>query len=237
MAIRFDNDADYLRIPHTLDPFTILGWFKLTTGSGWSTIFAHDDDLGIEGSGPPSYEADGTLLGLYVQGHWGTVNISVGVWAFGGFSRNGNDWEVYTAPTATSGFTFGSHTEVIDEPAFLVGTNAYAESMDGVVGPFYVYDTALTEAEFEHQRSQILPIKDPWSWVPGIYTGSQRAEDQSGNGRDWAENGTLTDEAGPPVSWGGRPIVIIGQALGDPIYTQTKFRIYNDDGIGLGEPA
>lgn len=53
-----------------------------------------------------------------------------------------------------------------------------------------------------------------YGWWP-VLSGADRAKDFSGKGRDWTENGTLTDEQNPAVTWGGSDPVIFDAALAE----------------------
>jgi hypothetical protein len=66
------------------------------------------------------------------------------------------------------------------------------------------WSAALTAAEVAQEMYTVRPrrLSNLYGWWPGRPGSGERAKDYSGNGRDWTEGGTLTDEDPPPIPWG-----------------------------------
>lgn len=90
------------------------------------------------------------------------------------------------------------------------GNNNYTEFLNGRVGPWKVWDVALTAAEIAQEFRCIRPVRfaNINSWSPCFPGSGERVRDYSGFGRDLTEMGTITDESPPPVSWGASPIIV-----------------------------
>lgn len=67
-----------------------------------------------------------------------------------------------------------------------------------------IWNSSLTLAQVQNEL-QLRPatFANLAIWTPAFPGSGERARDYSGNARNWTENGTLTDEDPPPVSWGG----------------------------------
>ena len=87
--------------------------------------------------------------------------------------------------------------------AWSAGNN---DPFSGRIHAIKIWNTALTEAEIAQEVYTVAPRKldSLWGWYPTRPGSGERAKDYSGNGRDWTEGGTLTDDDPPPISWGGR---------------------------------
>lgn len=82
------------------------------------------------------------------------------------------------------------------------GRIAYAKAWSG----------ALSAPEIANECGVIRPVRTDslYGFWPMLSGSPERARDYSGNGRDWTQDGTLTDGEGPPVSWGA-PVWVVGQ--------------------------
>lgn len=76
--------------------------------------------------------------------------------------------------------------------------------LDSRVAHIKAWARGLTQAEVAREMATIRPhsFTSLWGWYPTLRGAASRLTDYSGIGRDWTAGGTLTDEDGPPVSWG-----------------------------------
>lgn len=106
---------------------------------------------------------------------------------------------------------------------FDFGSNAFSEWSDARYSAISVWATSGTAAEVAN-RITILPKKFDSinGWYPTFPGATERLADYSGNGRNWTEAGTLTDEDPPPVSWGARSLYpqFVAAAAGGTILRQ-----------------
>ena len=88
--------------------------------------------------------------------------------------------------------------------------SVYSEEVDARVANTKIWSAALTAAEFAQERNLIRLARTAnlLSWSPHFPGSGERARDYSGNGYNWTEGGTLTDEDGPPVSWGAPATIL-----------------------------
>lgn len=69
-----------------------------------------------------------------------------------------------------------------------------------------IYGAGLTASEVAQEMYTLAPRRyaNLIGFLPMLPGSAERARDYSGLGNNYTENGTLTDEDPPPVSWGGR---------------------------------
>lgn len=214
MAVRIDADQDYFtRSSDLLDynaNYTWMGWvyFIDLTSSNVGMIF----DLTLSGTEHDALrivdDPDGRLEiavdNVVVTG----TALSAATWYHLTMVRRGvTDREIYldgvsdiTSSQDTTGRSAGSGMFVGDIGVVSVWSNARFAGMKA-------WATDLSVAEIANEMSSIVPRTFPnlYGWWPVFPGSGERTRDYSGNGRDWTENGTLTDEAGPPVTWGVQP--------------------------------
>lgn len=72
------------------------------------------------------------------------------------------------------------------------------------------WDAELTAEEVQQEMRVIRPHRSAnlAGWYPLFPGSGERTRDYSGLGRNFTEGGTLTDEDGPPVSWGA-PVIYV----------------------------
>lgn len=245
MAIRFDASGDYLErttnLPTTVWTFT--AWVYLTTDSGNpSTVIM------VYGNGNYCYMQTNEGAGVTTQlkvGFWngssgwdtGYHDIGTGAWHFVAGVRNGGTIRFYyaavgdagvTATTAATGLT-GTATPTniriaCDDGGTTTwnGRVCYMKLWSGV---------ELNQADIDAEYLRILPhYTDSLNgWYPTFPGATERARDYSGNAHDWTENGTLTDEQEPPVSWGASSITL---PFVSTVPVSTLFRRTESDRIG-----
>lgn len=85
------------------------------------------------------------------------------------------------------------------------GRQVSNDPFSGRIHAIKIWNTALTEAEIAQEVYTVAPRKldSLWGWNPTRPGSGERAKDYSGNGRNWTEGGTLTDDDPPPISWAG----------------------------------
>lgn len=219
MAVRYDSTSDYLEYASgPTGACTLAGWFQVLSSLKTSTALA------IASHAPGANNGNSTIIGVkdatggvsgYVTG-WIDLGFTVsqGDWFFAALTRNGDGgpstvWKfhastlvgalVSSADQSNAGWNLtGNRVQVGTSPY----ASTYNEGLDGTSGPVWVFDSVLTATELDSLRRRIVPLKNPWIWVPGIGMGTGRGNDWSGNGRDFTAGGTLGDVDGPPVSWG-----------------------------------
>ena len=216
----FDASTDrLLRTSGVLDqnsPYTVMAWIRASSISGAPCIFAISAG---------TYSANGEELYISVSlGNRLTLYaVNGGTDGFG--SPNGtvlstNTWYHVTivreSSTSLKSYLNGvfeqtcsvniasrSASSRMEFGAWSSGNN---DPFSGRIQYIKIWNTALTAAEIAQEVYTVAPRKldSLWGWYPTRPGSGERAKDYSGNGRDWTEGGTLTDDYPPPVSWGGR---------------------------------
>ena len=212
MAVRFDNSADgLLRTTDLLDTdaaYTFMFWVYIASdlnafSTFWTTNaggYSHSDWIGTD--------ADGTTLQLYSQAGGGGVTnngsaLTVGTWYHIAMVRS--------STTALAVYLNGVQdaSNTVDVSA---RTNATRQEFAGTAGSdpgnIRVFDAkawsaalSIPEIFAEMQNIQPQRLTNLYGWWPFFAGSGERTDDYSGNGRDWTEAGTLTDEDNAPVAW------------------------------------
>ncbi len=236
MATRFDTDGDGLdRTTSLLDynnPYSFMGWFYLVTDRNNFTTFmvVHQstgsyDHLGTDGSGTLlrlddiGSAANGTDLALTTWYHLAMVRESA------------TSLKAYLNGVVDLTLTnnAGSRGGVVhNEISTFTGLTRHASAR---VQAIKMYDAALTQAEVQQEMRSILPrrLANINAWYPCFPGSTERLKDYSGNGRNWTEVGTLSDEDPGPLGWGS-PVSIYPVVSVNPTLEQEGFRWRNDDG-------
>lgn len=86
-----------------------------------------------------------------------------------------------------------------------IANDASTEWIDGRAAHFKYYNAELTAAEIAQEYQIIRPNRTTnlMTYLPILNGAIGSGTDYSGNGNDFSENGTLTNAAGPGVSYGG----------------------------------
>ena len=216
----FDASTDrLLRTSGVLDqnsPYTVMAWIRASSISGAPCIFAISAG---------TYSANGEELYISVSlGNRLTLYaVNGGTDGFGspnGTALSTNTWYHVTivreSSTSLKSYLNGvfeqtcsvniasrSASSRMEFGAWSSGNN---DPFSGRIQYIKIWNTALTAAEIAQEVYTVAPRKldSLWGWYPTRPGSGERAKDYSGNGRDWTEGGTLTDDDPPPVSWGGR---------------------------------
>lgn len=224
MAVRFDSAAD--RLLRTADllnynaAYTWMFWLYMVVDQNAITVPAalfrdtgNVDDVRTS--------ADGTTIGIRaraggVGGQVAGSALSTGTWYHVAMVReSATSLKLYL-----NGVLDAEATQDVSARNPITRMELGAESasdsnpFNGRVAYIKTWDTNLSLAEIAVERWTIAPrrlanLRGFWPTFPGA---TERLRDYSGNGRNWTESGTLTDEDPPPVSWGAPSLAVISQA-------------------------
>jgi hypothetical protein len=189
--------------------YTLMGWFwRVSDRATYEGVLVLDggafkyDGIWVNGSNVlEMYASAGT--DVFTTG--GTV--ATGAWHHIAMVRESTTALKLYLNGAQSGSTV---TNDVSARSAITGMYSLAngtttEWLDGRVASLKAWTRALTLSEVQSEQNTIRPrdatsLYGWWTLFPGS---GERVRDYSGNGRDWTETGTLTDEDGPPVSYRG----------------------------------
>ncbi len=218
MAIFFPNTTSEVRTLTNLpliNSFTTSFWFQKNASLGdWQYL-----TLQSEGDGSGEYNG----LAWSPAENFGLWNSAGNASAFS-VNPNLNEW-LYAATTIDAGGTYSgyywdldgnvqitSRTETINWQIGIStwGNDTYDEGSETRIAHIKMWDTALTQAELEAERETILAQRNAnliglWPCFAGA---TERLRDYSGQNVSLDVLGTISDVDGPPVPWGGKPIII-----------------------------
>jgi|SRR3990170_3519287 len=218
MAVRFDAAGDRLQITANLPDYngnyTWIVWASRSSGTldvildiGSST--ASMDHFGfINSTGNLFMETDGGSGGYgYVQD---AVARSTDTWYFFALRRSSATLlellagSLTVAPAVVLTLTQSNATRAAANSLHFSEDATPAYGFNGKVGPALFFTRALSDGEVTAQANAIRPLDTTnlYGWWPMFPGSGERTLDYSGNGNNLSENGTLTDEAPPPVGWG-----------------------------------
>lgn len=210
MSVRFDAAADrLLRTTDLLDynsPYTWMAWVYLVSDLNTvSTFFVSGDDT-VNNYDRITTTPDGVSLRLAVI-VGGTltnidgVSLTVGIWSHLTIVRE----SATSIKMYLNGTLAGTNTRAITgrTAATRMEHGAYRSAntlrSDSRVAYIKAWSAALTLLEVQAEKDVAGAVRTAnlyGEWKTPI--GSDRVADTSGNGRNWTESGTLTDEAQPP---------------------------------------
>jgi hypothetical protein len=230
MAIRFDASGDSLSRTRLAGAKTVMAWIYIATDRNDYTAF-----FGLGDNEIVATTTTGTTL-LHYDGaaeRTGT-NLVTGTWYHLAYASAGDDigngFTVYL--NGVSDITSAGRGGTGTGTNMYLGNDAYSEWLNGRIAHVKIWNAQLTQAEIQQEMYKIQPQRfaNLWCWMPMIETGSSRDNEWSGSGNSFAENGTLTDEAGPPVSWGMAPWVV-------PFVASGGGTTYNQSAAGSVAPS
>jgi hypothetical protein len=210
---------------------TICGWFKRTTDTGgFETGLACR--ASATGSAVAMLDVNATdSLILWVSSESAALQAAtLNQWFFGALTLNGttaNAYSMVDTGSSLNNVNQGQNATAIGAILFGARGTGGEEHLIGKMGPIKVWDAVLNSTELLAEAGQMSPVRtsnlNSWFLCDSV----QEALDQSGNGRNLTENGTITfDDDLPDVPLSG-----------DPVYEQVSYRFYSNTGTGLGEPA
>ena len=212
-GVRFDNVADsWVRTSGMLNynaAYTMMFWVYLVSDlNAFSTFYQssvgnypHADWIGTD--------SDGVTLQLYNQAGGGAITdngsvLSTGTWYHIALVRNGTaTMDAYLNGVLDASVSLDvSSRNAITEMRF--GSINGADRGDMRIAYVKAWSTNLTASEVQAEMHAIHPqqFTNLYGWWPCWTGSSERYKDYSGNGRNWTEAGTLTEENPPPVSYG-----------------------------------
>ncbi len=210
MAIRFDAAADYLyRLtdPPSANSVTVTGWLYISTDTNAVAVLMVQGNAGGTVYQAMVLDSTGTTLQIVTNNgsSTGTTSLSVGTWYHIAYTRDGANHTIYLNGEVE---VTRSDNISLTPYSFLLGGNG-TNTFNGRLSYFKVWDGVLTQDEIRNEINSIRPVRrlNLHAWYPMFPGATERLLDYSGNGRDMAELGTLTEEAPPPVGWGGSPIL------------------------------
>lgn len=224
MAVRFDAAADrLLRTTDLLDynaAYSWMAWIQIVVDlNANSTFFMLNDDTAN------NYDhirtlADGTQLRLTTtiggaaQSVSGSV-LTVGQWYHLAMIReSANSIKIYLDGVLDiTGNQNIAGRAAVTRMEHAGRSSSNIEPSNSRVAAIKAWSTNISLAQLQNEMRVIRPIRTSnlygfWPCFPGS---TERLRDYSGNGRNWTESGTLTDEDPPPVSWGAQSFYIVEQ--------------------------
>lgn len=211
MAVRFDNVADSLTRTTNLPSgtaYSLLGWFRLTSDRNtYTSFFVYGSSGGVCNSVQTGVDGTNLIIWNGSSESFGS-SLVVGTWYHLALTSDGTTTRAYlngvlnisTASTAVSAQIW-------------VGNSPDNEPLDGRAAAIKIYSATLSADEILREMRTVRPQRTANlnGWYP-LLSGGSRTQDYSGAGNNWTAGGTLADEDGPPVSWGGQVLVLPGQA-------------------------
>jgi len=214
MAIRFDASGKSLSRSRLAGAKTVMAWIYISTDRNDYTAFfglAENEIVSTDSTGTRLLHWDGSLERL------GT-NLSTGTWYHLAYVSNGDStssaFTLYL--NGASDISSGARSVATSGATMYLGNDPYGEWLNGRLAHVKIWSANLTQAEIQQEMYTIRPqrFSNLWCWMPTVETGGDRDAEWSGSGNTWTENGTLSDEANPPVSWGSLvwsvPFVAVG---------------------------
>jgi hypothetical protein len=217
MAVRFDSaTTDALRISSGLfdynAAYTIMAWVYPVSNPAADmqpfsiAVDGSNLDQLRTGSGATSWSARSIVGGTAVA--TGTASVDYATWQHLVLQRTDSSnvylWKDGSQSTASNQAAGGrSAATQLDAGNGRAGTTP----LNGRMYALKAWTVALTAAEILTEMRSVRPIRlaNYWGWWPARPGATERLKDYSGNGRNWTEVGTLTDEDPAPIWWGARP--------------------------------
>jgi PKD repeat protein len=227
MAVRFTaNTQDFRRTTGLINynnPYTWMAWVYFYSGPGTSYVnclvidaggsFTNSDELSINDVDPFNFIVVGNVNFSFTTSG-GTTVPAINTWYHVAMVRRSTTaLDLYvnglfeaTATQDTSG-RGAAATEMMVGQGYGGGINVN----DARYFDLKIWDTNLSAEEVYLEYLSFAPRRfaNIYNWCPTWPGNGERARDYSGNGRNWTETGTLTDESPAPISWGGRPIFLM----------------------------
>lgn len=210
MSVRIDASGDKLSRTTNLPTnaaYTVAMWWYYVSAPGVGAYFLSVENAATSGT---AYH----LLGFNAAGSFrivvngGSTNFgadpATGAWHFIAMKSDGVNIKAYHRTLAGVWQTATHAATTFTNAAIILGANSYNEWVSCRIAVAKVWDAVLTDADIEQEALSILPRRFTSlnSFSPCFPGSGERAKDYSGNGRNWTEGGTLTDEDPPPISWG-----------------------------------
>lgn len=220
MAVRFNAAAEYLSRtgwdPNQATSFSICAWVYISVDTNDYACFFEMDASGNMWMG---LTGDGTQLEIYNGSSVDAgTTLTVGTWYHVALTWSSGSTQYGYLNGVEDMYLTGSTS--LNDTTILIGYDNWSQQFNGRIAAIKMWRAAqLTEAEIAQEMNTILPVRTDnlYGWWPCFPGSGERVRDYSGNGRNWTENGTLSDEDPPPVSWGARPLPMPWVAAAPPI--------------------
>ncbi len=228
MAIRFDAPGDYLSISADLpayDPVSACVWLYLSNDrNATGAIIEFLNGAGTQYQGA-LLGSNGTTLNIVTHnGNTPGTDLTVGAWNHIGYTRSGATHKLYV-----NGLLDITRTDSVSiVPGFIVAGSNSISNVDGRLAGLKMWTGELSAEEMANESRTITPRRSAnlYGFWPMFSGATERLRDYGGRGRNWVAGGTLTDEDGPPVSWGASPIIFHAALSAPPSSTN----VYPDGG-------
>jgi hypothetical protein len=148
----------------------------------------------------------------------GSTELSTGVWYHLALVRTAaNSHIIYLNGAVEETYT-GTVPDGQDVATVRIGDHTSAGCVSRLAA-VKLYTASLTAAEIHIEMYTTLPkrTENLFAWLPCLNGSGERALDYSGNGRNFTEVGTITDDEHPPISWGGIPLFFPFAAAGGTV--------------------
>lgn len=239
MAVRFDTGTDRLQktsgVINYNAAYTWMAWvYHTTLPAAYGTHFIVQSAAGgansadyfqVDSQGTHHFEWGLSIANSFTS-RTTTATVSTGTWYHVALVR--------ASATSLQGYVNGA----ADGAAITVDISARAsvsredmgaygassDPLNGRIAYCKMFNRALSAAEVLNEMRAIRPVHPSSVWAFYPLWPNARARDYSGNGRDWTEAGTLTDEDPPPISWGASAswLVLVPAAGGGGEITGTS---------------
>lgn len=212
MAVRTDAGTDYLSLTSGLPTVTTLTmewWRYMVTDTNDYTVqiaFQDANHSGIQTA------VDGTTISIAsdADGLDGS-NLTVATWYHCLWCKRSNTdnelWIDGVNVVDTFAMTIGAFSSIFFG-SYNGGTSYfYNGRMANLI--WYTDAKSTTEIAAMAARKTYIPytFTNIYGWWPMLPGATERTLDYSGNGHTLTNNGTLTDEDGPPIGWGA-PVIV-----------------------------
>lgn len=193
--------------------YTVMCWAYMSVTGSESTIFSISDGslnsfdiIGHNNTGTTVRLVSRTGGGGPSQATGGTLTANT--WHHFALRRNSaTSIEVFLDGVSVASNTLNASTRPSETIAFLGRQVAVTTvPLNGRVAGYIDYNTAVTTAQIRAQMSATRPLvlANILNFAPILAGSTGRTRAYIGD--DWTENGTLSDEAPPPVGWGNSVI-------------------------------
>lgn len=222
MAIRIDTNGEYLRRTAGLldynSAYTRAGFVYLTADlNNYGHFFVSDDGAGdFTDYDHCGLDADGTTFRVEACAAGACAAaagaaLSLNTWYFVGMRRSdATTYNGFVIPlstlaissTANVATNVGSRVAIAGmECGDIVGGGGGGYRISGRLAGLKEWSAYLSDAELIREAATLAPQRraNLHAWFPCV-PGAGRHRDYSGAGIVWSENGTLSDEDGPPVA-------------------------------------
>lgn len=205
MAVRFNDPSDSISWTSNIParPWTIMGWFKISTDrNAISCFFAWGDDGTIDYVVAGTL-SNGTTLNTYIGSDVSGSALTVGTWYhIAGVMTSTTDYKIYL--NGVLDITHTGNSSASSNGRIWIGNNHDNSWLNGCAAAIKVYSVALTPREIlsEMQTYQPRRLANLHVWRPLLSTSGQTLS--YGGSRNVATvGGVLDTERGPPgVAWG-----------------------------------